>query len=321
MTKFRLIMAAALLCFCFGETEAQQLTRRSQYMINPYLTNPGAAGTQLYSPIMATYRNQWAGFDRAPVTYTVSGHCSLVNNLGAGIIFMRDETGGALTRNTVELTGSYAFDLNRENAVSFGLSGLVNQIEFDATELTIFDINDPVLAPQVESVVNIDANFGMLVYGENYYVGFSFPQLFQSRIKVTSLFNTDDNSNARHYYFTGQYIHKINDEFEFIPSAFVKFIGAAPAQVDVTARLRYSETFWAGMSFRPKDAMVFLVGLNYKDFVFGYSYDATFTDATYFSPHSHEVSLGYRIPRKGQQFGTKSLNGRKIIQRKRKIGG
>ena len=198
---------------------------------------------------------------------------------------MRDETGGAITRNSVEVTGSYSFDLNRENAVSFGLSTLVNQIEFDATELTIQDVNDPVLVPQKETVVNLDANFGMMVYGENYYLGFAFPQLFQSRIKVTTLFNTDDNSNARHYYFTGQYVLALNDEFELIPSTFVKLIGASPTQVDLTARVRYNQSFWTGITMRPKDAVVFLAGLDYNNFVLAYSYDATFSDASQFSPH------------------------------------
>ena len=109
--------------------------------------------------------------------------------------------------------------------------------------------------------------FGMMVYGENYYLGFVFPQLFQSRIKVTTLFNTDDNSNARHYYFTGQYVLALNDEFELIPSTFVKLIGASPTQVDLTARVRYNQSFWTGITMRPKDAVVFLAGLDYNNFV------------------------------------------------------
>ena len=319
--KFRIFIAILTVLSCFDSLDAQQLYRRSQYMINPYLQNPGAAGTQLFSPVMATYRNQWTGFNSAPVTYNLSGHCSLVNNLGAGIIFLRDETGGALTRNTVELTGSYAFDLNRYNAVSFGLSGVINQIEFDGSELEIFDVDDPVLQPGKETVTNLDAKFGFLVYGENYYLGAAIPQLFQSRIKVTTLFNTDDNQNVRHFYFIGQYVHQLNENFDFIPSAFVRLIGATPAQVDISARLRYNESFWVGMSMRPKDAVVFLLGTDYKNFVLAYSYDATFSEASTLSPHSHELTLGYNIPRQNQGFTSKSLGGRKIIQRKRKING
>ena len=56
-----LVLAGAAL-FASG----QQMTWNSQYMINHYVLNPGAAGTLDYMPIATSFRQQWAGFKDAP---------------------------------------------------------------------------------------------------------------------------------------------------------------------------------------------------------------------------------------------------------------
>ena len=75
-----IVIAAVLAC----QADGQQLPRRTQFALNPYLINPAVAGTKLYTPIMVTYRNQWAGFTSAPTTATLSAHTSLPNRIGIG---------------------------------------------------------------------------------------------------------------------------------------------------------------------------------------------------------------------------------------------
>jgi hypothetical protein len=81
MKRRMTILTGLLLMFSvvgFG----QQLARRSQFINNTYLLNPAVAGTKVYSPIYASYRNQWTGFDSAPVTYFLNGHTQLPNKIG-----------------------------------------------------------------------------------------------------------------------------------------------------------------------------------------------------------------------------------------------
>ncbi|NNE56409.1 MAG: type IX secretion system membrane protein PorP/SprF [Flavobacteriales bacterium] len=313
----KLILSISALLMLVSVVDAQQLHRRTQFLFNTYLVNPAVAGTQTYSPIMASYRNQWTGFDHAPSTYTLSGHTQLPNKVGVGGILFHDDTGGAISRTGAEITGTYSFDLNNQDAVSFGLSLVGSQYSFDNESLLVYDLNDLALQGGMESQFNIDANFGMMVYGVNYFFGFAFPQIIQSKLKLDSSVNPNDNRNARHYYFMGAYQYYITNELNIQPSALIKFTGASPVQFDVNAKLTYKDFIWAGLTYRHKDAVAFTSGVIYSNWTLGYSYDLTTTDARSFSPHTHEISLGYYIPRGRAGFSSKSLLGPKILDRGR----
>lgn len=311
-----IIIVAGLLLFCGVELFGQQLARRTQYMFNTYLMNPAVAGTMPNTPITASYRNQWTGFDGAPSTYMLSGHTRLPNvNLGLGGIAFHDNTGGAIARTGMELTGAYAIDLNNNDAVSFGLSGVFSQFKFDGRDLVVQDVDDLALVGQLESTLNFDATFGMMVFGPNYFFGFSIPQLIQTQLNIEGV-NADLNQNVRHYNFMGSYLYYFNNTWALQPSALVRFTESTPVQFDVMTKVIYQELLWAGFSYRHQDAVALSIGAEYEDFGFGYSYDITTTDARAFSPHTHEVTLTYFIPRNAG-FRTGSFGSKKKVKRRR----
>ena len=51
---------------------AQQLPLYSQYLYNKFLINPAVAGSDGYTSINLTAREQWVGISRAPQTYSLS---------------------------------------------------------------------------------------------------------------------------------------------------------------------------------------------------------------------------------------------------------
>ena len=131
---------AALMAIGVTAVQGQQLFRYTQYMVNPFLSNPAVAGTTPYSPIQATFRNQWAGFKDGPRTQVLSGHTALPNRIGVGGMFYSDNTGGAIRQTGVEIAGSYTVDLNNFDAVSFGLGIMANQWSFDNAGLEVWDV-------------------------------------------------------------------------------------------------------------------------------------------------------------------------------------
>lgn len=299
MKKTIILLGVILTAFVF-EADAQQLARRTQYMFNTYLTNPAVAGTKTYSPIAASFRSQWAGFDGGPQTYMVSGHTNLPNNrVGIGGIVFHDDAGGAISRTGAELTGAYHVDLNNRDAVSFGLSAVVTQFGFDGEGLEVLDENDQALIGANESTFNFDATFGMMVYGPNYFFGFSIPQLIQTELGIEGVI-AEDNENVRHFNFMGSYLYYANEDFAIQPSALVRFTGSSPVQFDILAKAIYQEFIWAGLSYRHQDAVALAVGIDYEQFGVGYSYDITTSNAASFSPHTHEVTVAYNIPRSGK---------------------
>jgi len=314
------LLAGLLTGVWLGSTDAnaQQLFRRSQYLVNPYLSNPAVAGTSNDSPIQAMYRNQWAGFDGAPRTTVLSGHTRLPNKLGIGGILYTDDMGGAFKQTGLELTGTYTIDLNNYDAVSFGLSAMASQWSFDGTQLEVWDVNDPALIGQQQGMA-IDANFGMMIFGDEYAFGFSIPALLQSSTNLPGsiiLEDGPDNRLIRHFRFMGHYRYDINTNFSLETAGLIRMTSATSAQLDAYLRGTYAQMAWVMLGLRASDAVVVGVGGNYQDYGLAYTYDVTNTDASYLSPHTHELTLTYRIPR-NSGFNAQSMGSRKLLERKR----
>lgn len=308
---------AILFCLFTAEMAAQQITRRTQFAFNPYLVNPAVAGTLNQIPIFASYRNQWAGFKGAPVTMMASAHMQGPKNSGFGAIISHDDTGGAISETGIEATGAYHIDLNNYDAVSFGLSLTASQYKFDNSKLVVYDQMDQSLNNmQAESHMNIDANFGMMIYGEDYYFGFSVPQLAQTKLKLESPFSSE-NKNMRHFQFMGSYKYFVNDDFDIQPSGLIKFTPVTPVQLDVNVKVGYKEMAWAGITYRNNDAIALNLGGFYENFFLGYSFDLTTSPAKVMSPFSHEILLGYIIPGKRGKYIARGALGPRTVDRNR----
>ena len=130
MKKF-ILLTLMLVALCSKDGYTQQLWRRTQFAINPFLVNPAIAGTENQIPLYLSYRNQWTGFKGAPVTMLASGHMQGPRNSGFGAVIQRDDTGGAITRTGVEAVGAYHIDLNNYDGISFGLGLSANQFKID----------------------------------------------------------------------------------------------------------------------------------------------------------------------------------------------
>lgn len=308
-----------VLSFTFGDkVNAQQLSRTSQFMVNPYSVNPATAGTLNQTPIFLNYRQQWMGFKGAPTTINASAHKQGPGNSGFGAMITHDDMGGAVSRTYLELTGAYHIDLNNYDAVSFGLSIVGGQYVMDNSTFIAYDKNDPSLNEGVaESHFNADAKFGFLVYGEDYYFGFSVPNLFQTGLKLESPYS-EDNVNMRHYNLMAAYNYQLNSDWDIQPSGIMRFTQITPVQFDANVRMGYQQTVWGGLTYRHNDAIAVNIGGLYQNFYLGYSYDFTTTRANVLSPHTHEVMLGYIIPGKRGIYQSRSTLGPPVIPRSRK---
>jgi type IX secretion system PorP/SprF family membrane protein len=317
--KRNIYLLSALVLLLAATATGQQLGRTTQFALNPYLVNPAYAGTQNAIPMYITYRNQWAGFKGAPVTMTASGHMQGPGNTGFGAILQRDDTGGAISRTGLEATGSYRVDLNGYDGISFGLGLSANQFKVDNSKLVVMDETDVALnGMQVESAFNIDANFGMLVYGDDYYFGFSSPNLIQSKLKVSGV-NPDDNRNARHYHIVGSYRYDITEDFDIQPSGLFRFTNNTPPQIDMNVRVGYQQMAWSSISLRLKDAIALSVGGTYENFVLAYAMDISTGKARIMSPFTHELIVGYVIPGKRGKYIAGGGSKKKALSKKRII--
>jgi type IX secretion system PorP/SprF family membrane protein len=176
--------------------------------------------------------------------------------------------------------------------------GFLNKT-IDFSKFVPIDPDDPYLqANNKPSDMITDIAFGAFYSVKNrFYAGLSSSQFLQSQ----SSFGADLASPKlrRHYYLTAGYqIPLSNQSFEVDPSLLVKSDGAS-LQFDVNALFWYNNKFWGGLSYRPTDAIVVLLGLKpiptNEDFKFGISYDITTSalGAQKRSSGTFEVMLNY----------------------------
>ncbi len=297
MNKIVFIITA--LAFNFS-LSAQQISLYSQYYWNDYVINPAFTGIKNTPRIQMGYRNQWSGFRGAPKTYSIGGHTNLKNtNMGLGGMLFSDDQGGAIKQNGVMLNYSYNLKLNRESGLSFGISGILNQYSYDGTGIE--NINpDPTLQSNVKQVAP-DMNFGLVYHLKNkLFIGLAANQLISSRLnKLNSVpLITTGNKLIRHYNISACYLAKVNTNISLEPYAMLRATFITSPQVELGAKVTYNDFIFGGLSYRGKDAVIGLIGMNYKQFMLAYTYDFTTSGIRNYSSGSHEILLAYQFNKK-----------------------
>lgn len=272
---------------------AQQLTFNSQYMLNQFLINPAAAGTQSKLNIATSFRQQWAGFKEAPKTQMLSANALLNGNMGVGGIVYNDVTGPL---QKIGFNGSYSYHLKMgdKSKLALGVSLMLTQHVLDGSSFVLDDEVDATLNTTQKSF-NPDASFGVQYFGSNYYVGIAVPQLIENKYKFGDILS-ESNKEVRHYYFSGGYTFELNEDLKVEPSVLLKYAVATPFQFDINARMLYKDNLWLGFSYRDQESLVALLGMKRDQFVIGYSYDYTLSNIRKYSAGTHELYLAFEIP-------------------------
>jgi type IX secretion system PorP/SprF family membrane protein len=316
--KKALFVLGIFIAICL-HSKAQQMPLYSQYVENGFLLNPAMAGSRIYSPLRLTLRQQWAGVDGAPETQALSfnknlgNKCTTCNAMGNPLsrknrqngvglgAYLFNDSYGAVTRTGIELSYAYHLRLTRKRfgkagtKLSFGLGGLFYQYKFDKSDIPI---NDPKYGPDEVSYIP-DANFGVYLYNDDYFVGFSAAHLFESSVRLGDN-NIDDDLMKRHYYFMAGYTFHLRDLIDLEPSAIVRKTMESDIYYDVSAKL-YINHFWMSASYRSNKQIVGMIGVSYNNYYIGYAYDH-YSD-NYIADSSngtHEITLGinFNIPNK-----------------------
>jgi type IX secretion system PorP/SprF family membrane protein len=102
----------------------------------------------------------------------------------------------------------------------------------------------------------------------------------------------------RQYYFSGGYAFQINKSNKGAPitlePSFQIASDGVDFQFDVTGLVNFNDQFYGGVGYRFQDAVCLLVGLNYKDFNVGLSYDITTSKINKLGSYgSPEIMVGY----------------------------
>ncbi len=286
----------------------------SQYMMNLYLINPAFAGSEGYTSFDLTARQQWLGFEDAPMTQSISGQTRITKTsyvsksrsvrkrvkkrrpsgkVGLGGYLYNDQN-GPIGKTGLEV--SYAYHLFAgDGQLSLGLSLSSYQFRVNTNDLNTSEGYDPLLDEARESMFIPDGSVGVFYTFQPFYIGLSARNLFQATVKFGSDNSFTDYQQVRRYYLTTGYKYDMDNDFEIEPSILLNTTEAFHLQADITLKGYYRRDYWLGFSYRTGNAFVTMVGIKVDRLYFGYAFDYSLNDIQRISYGSHEIMIGLKF--------------------------
>lgn len=289
MKRILIILAGLILINCnnFGQ---HLFPVYSQYMLNGLALNPAYAGSRDALNISAGYRNQWVGFEGAPVSQTFSSHTPLRNrNIALGLLVFNEKID---VRNNLSIFTNYAWRFKAgRGRLAFGLKGGLTIRNANWNELNVHDPGD---ISFTESSQDILPNFGFGIYyhTDHFFAGASIPMFLSDSLSngKPAVYHDPNNYN---YLFTSGIVLG-SQGFKVKPSVLVKYDSENPLQVDANLSFIFENFLWVGGSYRVEDVLVGLVKFRINDQLrIGYTYDHSLGTLNKYNNGSHEIMLIY----------------------------
>jgi type IX secretion system PorP/SprF family membrane protein len=294
----------------------QQLPIYSQYLYNKFLINPAVAGSDGYTSINLTAREQWAGLNGAPQTFSLSlqtrflkKRFSLKKSNNQKVYAYRPPTdgkvgmGGSVFSNRsglIQRTGfqySYAYHMwvQSTTQLSLGLSFTGYYFRINAKDLLMEDPNEPLINDNLQHGVFVpDVTFGVYLLNRHYDIGFSAEELFGATARI----GNDAYANykmSRHYYLFGSYSFIRGSDTEIRPSVLIKMSEQLMPQADIGLNYIINQSFWAGLSYRTSGAIIANVGVKYTNMFIGYAIDFTLQELQRITYGTHEINIAWKF--------------------------
>ena len=295
---------AILIIVASGFTsKAQQDPMYTQYMFNTQTINPAYTGTWESLSFMVLSRQQWAGLEGAPQTYTFSMQAPLQNErvaLGLNVI---SDVVGLEKRFYMFGDYSYLLPINQGMKLRLGLKGgftnYSNNLTEYRTNTSVSGIVDPSFQGEIDKKFVPNFGVGGFLFGEKYYVGLSIPKILSQDFE-NNYNNLSVNADMRHYFLMAGLVFNLGENVKFKPTMLTKATfsseSGAPAELDLTANFLLKEKFWLGAAYRTGDSFGFIAQwIIDKKLRIGYAYDYATNNLSNFHSGSHEIMISYEM--------------------------
>ena len=304
--KMKRIAILFIVLFYAGMLKAQQLPQITQYMINNYTINPAVSGMYDYYQVKTSIRNQWAGINNGPRTTILSIYGKKNDYVGLGGTVFNDVT-GPTSRVGGSASYTYTFSVRSDINLSLALSGGFTQFRIVKSNISTEHQGDPLMEGGDVVRTLPDATFGTNLFGDNWYLGLSIPQLLSSELNLMDddfarIYDTTSINGklASHIFIIGAYKYEINPILTLEPNFFFKYVSGAKGQIDLGVRTEYKNLLWAGINYKMNNKlspMAVLLGYNINNrFNIGYSYGLPSSSTSVYQSGSHEFMLGIKLP-------------------------
>lgn len=263
--------------------------------IGQYAYNPAGAAMNDIGEVVASYYNTYASANNSPQGFLLMGSTSFPSDkIGAGFR-LTNETGGVLKNTMAEATFVYRTPVWRDSKLSFGLSGVYNQLGIDQGKVNAKDPEDPILTEAGKAGYYFDANFGVSLNEANkYYIGAACYNLLGQQ--TSWLLPGFTNRASRLVSLSGMYcLSLLNGDGKLETTGVGMFYEPQDKfslTYDFSTRLIFKKSCWIGAGYTNNMAKI-LCGLYIQDLSIGYAGGigvGDITSYTYAFP-KHELFL------------------------------
>lgn len=320
--KFRIRVLFIFLLASFYSFSQEGIPVYSDYLSdNYYLIHPSMAGAANCAKIRLTARKQWFGQDDAPELQTLSFNGRIGERSGAGIIVFNDKN-GYHSQKGVKLTYAHHIMFSRDeidlNQLSFGISGGVIQNQLDET--TFGTEYDPLISGQIQKDSYFNLDVGASYNYLNFYAHATVQGLIETRKELYSDLESD---NVRKYLLSAGYVFGKSDKITWEPSVLLQiFDQTKEKSIDLNMKAYKNMDFgslWAALSYRRSfDGAQYvsgngvssqklqyftpIIGINYKNFMFAYTYSQVMGDVKFDTGGYHQITLGINLFCKKERY-------------------
>ncbi|WP_299397835.1 type IX secretion system membrane protein PorP/SprF [uncultured Gelidibacter sp.] len=287
---------------------------------NYYLIHPSMAGVANCAKIRLTARKQWFGVDNAPALQTMSINSRIGETQSAVGAIVYNDNNGYHSQTGAYLTYAHHLLFSRNeidlNMLSFGLSAGAIQYRLDSSTFEL-DGYDPLIAESDPSAINFNLDFGFSYHFINFYAHATVKNVLNNdgvNVNESGLYKYD---NLRTLLFSaGNVFSKLGSDWSYEPSImFLYRDGTKESSIDLNAKVYKEMEFgklWGGMSYRRSldgaevsngagvssqklQYITPFVGVDYKNFVFAYTYSYQSNSVVFNNGGFHQLTLGYNF--------------------------
>ncbi len=327
MRFYRNILFGTFLCINWY-VGAQQLPYQTQFRqlyayINPASINSDYLLYEYNASVNASYRLQWSSQPQTPRTLHIAGEY-IYNAAPYGNAFSL-ATGAALLKDRVGpigLTGAYArlsALLSKDpyrGALSLGFIAGAVEYRIQHERIVWETLDDPHIPLTDASIIQPEVGIGAyyfkrvrkgLLRGDNFYAGFSVPQLWAANVEISSAGNQVPFSRIPHFFSTAGWYHFFNAESFIEVALWGKYAAGSRPNFHFTGRFSPVRTLWAGMGLNLNGLVHLEAGFNLPGFLWengalklGYAFDYNITAFDLPLGASHEIHISYLFDTRGR---------------------
>ncbi|MEO0058983.1 MAG: hypothetical protein RLZZ312_630 [Bacteroidota bacterium] len=287
---------------------------------NLYLLHPSMAGAANCAKIRLTGRQQWFGQTNAPALQTASFNGRIGEQSGAGIIAFNDRNGYHSQRGA-KLTYAHHIMFSRSEVdldqLSFGVSAGFTQRQLDETSFREFD---PITGNRIQREAYFNVDVGASYNYLDFYAHATIKNLIPTK---RDLYTDVESNNLRRFIVSSGYVFGNSKTIQLEPSVLFQYVEQTREKIlDVNAKAYKDVDFgklWLGVSYRRAfDAARFttggvlakqrlqyvtpVLGVNYKQFMFAYTYSHLLGNVLFDQGGFHQITLGINLFCKREKY-------------------